>query len=144
METETKQAMNDADRVSEAGEMDESKTNEMNEMNEDSTNEDETNEMSQENEDRPKLFDFDIIVDEHKKITSDIITLYEYASLIATRSAQLERGCTSFVPVDEHEPPVEIAKKELRSRRCPLLIRRRIGKNMVEICNPNEMEIPTR
>ena len=77
--------------------------------------------------------------EDHK--TRSVLSKYEYAQLKVNRIKLLQEDPTAFVDITGITDPEEIAIKELRNGKCPLLIERR-NKNIVEIINPNEMLIP--
>lgn len=62
-----------------------------------------------------------------KLTTSEFLTKYEIANLIAIRSSQIERGSKIFVDYSDTDRSDQIAKKELLNRRVPLAIRRKVS-----------------
>jgi DNA-directed RNA polymerase I, II, and III subunit RPABC2 len=76
--------------------------------------------------------------DQNKTISK--LSRYEFAQLLVHRIRMYNAEPIAFVDIDGITDPEEIAKKELREGKCPLLIGRTIG-NICEIINPNEMYI---
>lgn len=59
------------------------------------------------------------------RVCSPFITKYEKSRILGTRALQISRNAPIFVELEAHETdPLEIAKKELREKRIPYLIRR--------------------
>lgn len=81
------------------------------------------------------------IVHPNHRITSDIMTRAEYCSVIGTRAAGIERGGPVYV---EGKNMIgwdvcEIAREEIRQKRCPLKIIRHIELGEEEHWLVNEM-----
>jgi DNA-directed RNA polymerase subunit K/omega len=64
--------------------------------------------------------------------TSDRLSQYEAARVIAERARQIDNGDPPFVELDGENDAVTIARKELRMRRIPFLIRRQTARGGVE------------
>ena len=79
------------------------------------------------------------IVDHKNRVTSDRLSRYEMVELINIRSHQISKNPICFVDVSGLRDPTEMAIKELFENRCPLLVKREVAKNTVELWNPNEM-----
>lgn len=58
------------------------------------------------------------------RITTRYLTKYERARLLGTRALQLSMNAPPMVELDGETDPLEIARKELRERKIPLIIRR--------------------
>lgn len=83
------------------------------------------------------------IISDNKRITSNILTSYEYASILGIRSVQIEQNPQIvFVEIGDLRDPVLIAKKEIWSRKCPLKIIRKLNESNQEHWSPNEMILP--
>jgi RNA polymerase Rpb6. len=83
------------------------------------------------------------IVRPEERRTSHILSMYEATHIIATRAAQIESGSTCFADnIKGIIDPIEMAKAELLQRKCPLLIRRKVGNDKIELWSPNDMTIP--
>lgn len=92
-----------------------------------------------------------IIVEPNDRITSNVLQLMEASNIIAKRAAQIEQDARVFTDVTGLHDPIEMAKKELKDRKCPLILRRRICRkptqdgNFDVICedwNVREMTLP--
>lgn len=84
----------------------------------------------------------EIIVKPENRITSNIISMYEYIELISIRATQISNGSFIFTSVKGINDPLEMAKKEVLDNRCPLYIKRHIGMNKYELWSPNVMSKP--
>jgi DNA-directed RNA polymerase I, II, and III subunit RPABC2 len=59
------------------------------------------------------------------RVSSAYLTKYEKSRILGTRALQISRNAPVLVELEPHETdPLEIAKKELREKRIPFLIRR--------------------
>jgi DNA-directed RNA polymerase I, II, and III subunit RPABC2 len=59
-----------------------------------------------------------------ERITTKYMTKYERARLLGTRALQISMGAPVMVELTGETDPYEIAKKELKDRRLPIVIRR--------------------
>lgn len=85
----------------------------------------------------------DIIVKPENRKTSEYITIYELAKAIGIRATHISRGSPIFVDIEGLDDPRDIAKKEIREGKCPLMVKRRLGStNRVEKWSVNEMIKP--
>lgn len=82
-----------------------------------------------------------IVVDPSNRITSDYMTLYEQSKIIGTRAQHIANGAPIYTDIAGLDDPLEIAKKELRERKCPLSVVRRISKDKIEIWSANELHV---
>ena len=58
-------------------------------------------------------------------VTTPYLTKYERARVLGTRAMQISRNAPVFVELEPHETdPLVIARKELRERKVPFIIRR--------------------
>lgn len=83
------------------------------------------------------------IVPANERITSEKLSDYETAEIINYRALCISKGGKVFTNVEGLDNPIEMAKKELIDRKCPLYIKRTIGCNnkgelFVEKWSPNE------
>lgn len=81
------------------------------------------------------------VVPDNQRVTSEIMSIYEFSEVIGIRTTQISEGNTVFTDVKNITDHREMALKELFDRKCPLKIRRKIG-NRVEIWSCNEMSVP--
>lgn len=86
--------------------------------------------------------EFEYIVKEEDRITSDALSKYEMVELISIRATQISKGDIPFTNIDNLRDPILMSKKELYDNRCPLMVKRHIGNNIYEYWNPNEMSKP--
>lgn len=84
----------------------------------------------------------EIIVKSENRITSSMLSIYEFIELISVRSSQIENGSFVFTDVTGYTDPIEMAKKELIDNKCPLYVKRGIGMNRYELWSPNVMSKP--
>lgn len=84
----------------------------------------------------------EIIVKSENRITSNILSIYEYIELISIRASQITNGSFVFTDVIGLSDPLEMAKKEVIDNRCPLYVKRHIGLNRYELWSPNVMSKP--
>lgn len=82
------------------------------------------------------------VVPSNMRITSDIMTMYEFSEVIGIRTLQIEKGSPVFTDVSELHTPYDMAIKELFDRKCPLKIIRKTGRFEQEEYRCNEMGFP--
>lgn len=82
------------------------------------------------------------IVPDQKRITSDIMTMFEFSEVIGIRTSQIEKGSPVFTEVSELHDPYDMAIKELFDRKSPLKIIRRTLRYEQEEWKCNEMGFP--
>lgn len=78
-----------------------------------------------------KIEDFSDIMknyDPNKNKTKNILSKYEKVKMIGIRAEQLQRGAESNIKLDKSIPfdPREIAHEELRQRKLPMMICRKL------------------
>jgi DNA-directed RNA polymerase subunit K/omega len=78
-----------------------------------------------------KIEDFSDIMknyDPNKNKTKNILSKYEKVKMIGIRAEQLQRGAEPNIKLDESIPfdPREIAHEELRQRKLPMMICRKL------------------
>ncbi len=76
------------------------------------------------------------------RVTSEVMTRFELCEIISIRAKQLEKGHKVFTDVGELTNPIDIARKEILDKKCPLSIRRMITDKVGEKWQANEMAIP--
>ncbi|XP_070556221.1 DNA-directed RNA polymerases I, II, and III subunit RPABC2-like [Ptychodera flava] len=59
-----------------------------------------------------------------RKITTPYMTKYERARVLGTRALQIAMGAPVMVELEGETDPLEIARKELKARKIPIIIRR--------------------
>eukprot|EP01130_Rhizamoeba_saxonica_P015979 TRINITY_DN729_c0_g1_i1.p1 TRINITY_DN729_c0_g1~~TRINITY_DN729_c0_g1_i1.p1 ORF type:complete len:126 (-),score=33.45 TRINITY_DN729_c0_g1_i1:30-407(-) len=73
--------------------------------------------------------DMDALADEDTKIgrvTTKYMTKYERARILGTRARQISMNAPILVDLEGETDPLQIALKELRQGKIPLIIRRRL------------------
>jgi DNA-directed RNA polymerase subunit K/omega len=83
-----------------------------------------------------------IILPENRRM-SEFMSKFEYTNVISIRAKQIENKSPIFVNVEEKYEisPIDIAKQEIKEKKCPLSILRHYNPFMAEIWDVNEMEI---
>ncbi|KAL1412542.1 subunit common to RNA polymerases I, II, and III [Vanrija albida] len=66
------------------------------------------------------------------RVTTPYMTKYERARVLGTRALQISMNAPVLVPVEGETDPLEIALKELASKKIPLVIRRYLPDNSFE------------
>ncbi|EGP92357.1 uncharacterized protein MYCGRDRAFT_33005, partial [Zymoseptoria tritici IPO323] len=59
-----------------------------------------------------------------KRTTTPYMTKYERARVLGTRALQISMGAPVLVDVESETDPLQIALKELREKKIPLVVRR--------------------
>ena len=87
-----------------------------------------------------------IYVHPDARITSEVMTDFEYNHIVGIRAQQLANDLKSFTEIGDLSDPIEIAKLEIANKRCPLSIKRvrtmLNGCEIAELWEVNEMSIP--
>lgn len=76
------------------------------------------------------------------RITSEVMTKFEYCEIVSIRAKQIENGGQPFTSVGELTDPIDIAKKEIADKKCPLDVVRGITDKLFERWHVNELAIP--
>lgn len=82
------------------------------------------------------------VVPDDERITSDIMTMFEYSEVIGIRTLQIGQGSPVFTDVSELHESRDMAIKELYDRKCPLIITRKVGDFKQEEHKVREMGYP--
>ena len=80
-----------------------------------------------------------VYLTKNNRRTSEIMSMFEYTEIIGHRAKQIENGNVCFTNVDGISDPIKMAEKELRDRKCPLDIIRKLSDNVAELWHANEM-----
>ena len=91
---------------------------------------------------RPILHTEIVFKNPKDRITSEVMTRFELCEVISIRAKQLETGRKIFTEVGNITDPIEIAKKEILDKKCPLSIVRMLTDKVAEKWHVNEMAIP--
>lgn len=67
------------------------------------------------------------IVPPNERITSEKMSEYEIAEIINYRAVIISKGGVVYTDVQGFTDPIEMAKKEMIDRKCPLYLKRMIG-----------------
>lgn len=67
-----------------------------------------------------------------KRFTSPIMTKFERAKILGVRAQQISMSAPIMVEYGDETDPLEIAKKELREKKTPLIVLRRLPDNTYE------------
>jgi DNA-directed RNA polymerase I, II, and III subunit RPABC2 len=84
-------------------------------------------EVQDNNEERIELLQQEEVgkaVDKDKRITTPFMTKYERARVLGTRALQISMCAPIMVELENETDPLQIAMKELKARKIPLIIRR--------------------
>lgn len=76
-----------------------------------------------------------------KKVTRKYMTKYEKARILGIRALQISMNSPLMTDPDGETDPLRIAKKELRERKIPIVIRRHLPDNTYEDWKVDEMII---
>jgi DNA-directed RNA polymerase I, II, and III subunit RPABC2 len=76
-----------------------------------------------------------------KKITTRFLTKYERARILGTRALQLSMNAPVMVELEGETDPLQIAQKELRERKIPIIIRRHLPNGSYEDWSLEELII---
>lgn len=80
-------------------------------------------------------------IDKASRITTRYLTKYERARILGTRALQLSMNAPPMVELEGETDPLQIAMKELRQRKIPLVIRRFLPDNSFEDWSLDELII---
>jgi DNA-directed RNA polymerase subunit K/omega len=80
-----------------------------------------------------------VFVAPEDRMTSNIISKYEFARVLAVRAQQIERDNIVFTSIDGLIDAAEMAKKEIIDKKCPLAIVRRLNDSQAELWPVNEL-----
>jgi DNA-directed RNA polymerase subunit K/omega len=82
------------------------------------------------------------VVPDNKRMTSDIMTMFEFSEVVGIRMQQIAEGGQVFTDTANLVDPHDMAIKELFDRKCPLKIIRKLNKFTQEEWKVNEMGFP--
>jgi DNA-directed RNA polymerase I, II, and III subunit RPABC2 len=81
------------------------------------------------------------LVPQEQRITTKYLTKFERARVLGTRALQISMNAPLMVAPDGETDPLELAKKELRERKIPIIIRRYLPDGSYEDWPINELLI---
>lgn len=68
-----------------------------------------------------------------KNITEPILTKYEYTKILGMRAQQIANNSEPLIKVTKDlDNPIAIAKEEIRQRKSPIILKRKIGEDQYE------------
>lgn len=77
----------------------------------------------------------------HERITTPFMTKYERARILGTRALQLSMNAPVMVELEGLTDPLEIAKRELKAGKIPMIIRRYLPDGSYEDWSIDELII---
>ncbi|CAB0035864.1 unnamed protein product [Trichogramma brassicae] len=80
-------------------------------------------------------------VQKSKRITTHYMTKYERARILGTRALQISMCAPVMVELEGETDPLQIAMKELKQRKIPIIIRRFLPDNSYEDWGIDELVI---
>ena len=79
---------------------------------------------------------------ETNKITSNNLTKYEYAKIIGIAAQQIESGRKPVLDLPSHlSNPIDIAEYELKNKKTPFIIKRKLPNDKYEYWTIDELNI---
>lgn len=81
-------------------------------------------------------------IPKHERLTTPYMTKYEKARVLGTRALQLSMNAPTLVDLSNETDPLEIAMKELREGKIPLMIRRYMPDGSWEDWSVEELALP--
>eukprot|EP00758_Cryptobia_borreli_P000018 Tbor_TRINITY_DN10022_c0_g1::TRINITY_DN10022_c0_g1_i1::g.12300::m.12300/K03014/RPB6, POLR2F; DNA-directed RNA polymerases I, II, and III subunit RPABC2 len=76
-----------------------------------------------------------------ERITNRLMTKFERARILGTRAQQISMNAPVLSTMEGEVDPLEIAQKELRDRKIPIIIRRILPDNSYEDWKVEELEV---
>nr|QDY51859.1 RNA polymerase Rpb6 [Mimiviridae sp. ChoanoV1] len=71
--------------------------------------------------------------DVSKNVTDPILTKYEYTKILGMRAQQIANNSEPLIEVTKDlDNPIAIAKEEIRQRKSPIILKRKIGEEQFE------------
>ncbi|XP_076076550.1 DNA-directed RNA polymerases I, II, and III subunit RPABC2-like [Mytilus galloprovincialis] len=80
-------------------------------------------------------------IERHKRITTPYMTKYERARVLGTRALQIAMCAPVMVELEGETDPLQIAMKELKARKVPIIIRRYLPDGSYEDWGVDELII---
>jgi len=77
----------------------------------------------------------------HERTTTKFMTKYERARILGTRALQISLGAPVMVDLGGETDPLAIARKELKDRKIPIMIRRYLPDGSFEDWAINDLTI---
>lgn len=77
----------------------------------------------------------------HERVTTPFMTKYERARVLGTRALQIAMGAPVMVELEGEIDPLEIARKELKEQKVPIIIRRYLPDGSFEDWGIEELHV---
>ncbi|CAD5231407.1 unnamed protein product [Bursaphelenchus xylophilus] len=65
-----------------------------------------------------------VAIESSMRVTTQFMTKYERARILGTRALQIAMGAPVMVELEGETDPLEVARKELKEKKIPIIIRR--------------------
>uniref|UniRef100_A0AC35F649 RPB6 homolog n=1 Tax=Panagrolaimus sp. PS1159 TaxID=55785 RepID=A0AC35F649_9BILA len=88
-----------------------------------------------------QLVEPDQQVPAQERVTTPFMTKYERARVLGTRALQIAMGAPVMVEMEGETDPLEIARKELKEQKVPIIIRRYLPDGSFEDWGIEELHI---
>ncbi|EYC33192.1 hypothetical protein RB195_005475 [Necator americanus] len=75
------------------------------------------------------------------RVTTPFMTKYERARVLGTRALQIAMGAPVMVELEGETDPLEIARKELKHRRIPIIVRRYLPDGSFEDWSVDQLHV---
>ncbi|VDM96115.1 unnamed protein product [Thelazia callipaeda] len=75
------------------------------------------------------------------RVTTPFMTKYERARILGTRALQIAMGAPVMVELEGETDPLEIARKELKHQKIPLIVRRYLPDGSFEDWSIDELDV---
>ena len=76
-----------------------------------------------------------------ERVTTPFMTKYERARVLGTRALQIAMGAPVMVELEGETDPLEIARKELKEQKVPIIIRRYLPDGSFEDWSVEELHV---
>ncbi|KAL3997962.1 DNA-directed RNA polymerases I II and III subunit RPABC2 [Acanthocheilonema viteae] len=76
-----------------------------------------------------------------ERVTTPFMTKYERARILGTRALQIAMGAPVMVELEGETDPLEIARKELKHQKIPLIVRRYLPDGSFEDWSVDELDV---
>uniref|UniRef100_A0A914XUE7 RPB6 homolog n=1 Tax=Panagrolaimus superbus TaxID=310955 RepID=A0A914XUE7_9BILA len=120
----------------EAGDMDDGDYADDDEMPEDADLE-----AAEDEGERVQLLEAGGAIAAQERVTTPFMTKYERARVLGTRALQIAMGAPVMVEMEGETDPLEIARKELKEQKVPIIIRRYLPDGSFEDWGIEELHI---
>ncbi|KAH7723814.1 DNA-directed RNA polymerases IIIand III polypeptide [Aphelenchoides avenae] len=98
-------------------------------------------EQGDEDGERVQLLEGTAVTASTERVTTPFMTKYERARILGTRALQIAMGAPVMVELEGETDPLEIARKELKEHKIPIIIRRYLPDGSFEDWGVDELHI---